>query len=175
MKARYFNSIMPRLNEDWSARNLGMEVQYFGPDLINEERNTIVEVKFTLIGKKCGADKYPINWIVDKNQLSYCNGHDAYWALGTYSLDRLIKKIRKEDTIKLEKMVLGRELWIVPWEFMGKYTPNFTSGETKISQWEAYLMYPKLKDIPKPIKTYHVEKGLIHLTEGVNQEHFNLI
>jgi len=35
MNARKFNNIMPKVNEAWAAKVLGMELKPTGPDLIN--------------------------------------------------------------------------------------------------------------------------------------------
>jgi len=58
---------------------------------------------------------------------------------------------------------------------MKQYPSHETSGETELSKWENIFRYPKLKDVPETIKTYPVKKGLVHLTEGVNQNDFTFL
>ena len=54
--------------------------------------------------------------------------------------------------------------------------PGETRIETKgslvpeVDEWHNVLVYPKLKDLPDVIKSFEVERGKIHFTEGMNFE-----
>ena len=174
MKPRYFNSVMPRYNEIWVGKVLDAEVNSLnGPDIIGKDFD--VEVKFTLVGDQCNAQKYPRTWTVFEHQLNYPNGKKMYWGFGTYSLSKPVKEIRNHEFKKIEEIVLNRELWIVPWNFINQYEPHITKGQTQQSNWINILRYPKLKDIPKIIRTSKVKNGKIHLTEGVKLELFDYL
>jgi len=171
MKPRTFNSIFPALNHKWAARALGMEINpHNGPDLIDD--NKIVECKFTLIDSK---GIYPKAWTVLEYQLKYANVVKGYWGLGKYWLDRPISEIKTKNQGNLETMVLRREIYIVAWNWMHQYPAYRTKGKTKISEWNHVLRYPKLKDVPRSIRNHKVEKGMVHLTEGVSNEDFEIL
>ena len=96
MKARIFNSVMPRLNEIWAGQVLGMEVNFQkGPDLIDDLK--VVELKFCLTGKVCGAEKYPKDWTVLEYQMGYNEKILAFWGLGLYEIKRPVSEIKSED------------------------------------------------------------------------------
>jgi len=170
MKARYFNSIMPAVNHQWAAEVLGMEINSRkGPDLISDNFN--MELKFSLTGKECLAEKYHIAWTVMEHQTNYhSNGKEHFWGFGAYSLVKPVSKIRAKDN--LESCVLERELWIVLWNFIDRYEKHDTRGKSKTTgvEWHNVLVYPKLKDLPDVIKSFEVERGKIHFTEGMNFE-----
>ena len=90
---------MPRIHETWAARVLGMELNPSGPDLIDAKK--AMEVKFTLVGSECKADKYPKAWTVIEYQMDYSNGRNIYWGLGTYELDMPVSKIKTKNPNKL--------------------------------------------------------------------------
>ena len=79
MDARIFNSkIMPLVNGNWSAKVLGMELNpNGGPDLVDDSK--VIEIKFRLVGKKCGAESYPLSWNVEEHQMEYNEGTDGFW------------------------------------------------------------------------------------------------
>ena len=174
MKARKFNSIMPRLNEIWAGQVLGMDVNpQKGPDLIDGSK--IVEIKFFLTGRECGAEEYPKDWTVLEYQMGYNGKIPAFWGLGMYEMNKPVSEIRSEDLEELEAMALKRVLWVVPWSWMKQFPPYKTKGETEISSWDNTLRYPKLKFIPRTTKTYRVRKGVVHLTKGVNPGYFSTL
>jgi len=174
MKARIFNNLMPFINESWAAEVIGAELnRNNGPDLVSN--NYVMEVKFALINNDHTKKKYPLSWTVFEYQLDYNKEKDAYWGLGTYKLNKPVSKIRTENPDRLDELVLSRELWIIPFGWMKQYPSHETSGETELSKWENIFRYPKLKDVPETIKTYPVKKGLVHLTEGVNQNDFTFL
>ncbi|MEK6830092.1 MAG: hypothetical protein AABY15_08310 [Nanoarchaeota archaeon] len=170
MKSRRFNGFIPRVNENWVAKVLGMELNGKGPDLFND--NCEVEVKFSL---KDGKGKYHLCWTVLEYQMVYPQEHpgkNIYWALGLYKLNRTVSSIGRNEVPNLENFVMNRELWMIPWEWMNQFSPSRTSGKSKHSEWDIELRYPKVKDLPLVVKTYKVPKGIIHLTEGINPEDF---
>lgn len=173
MEARYFNSIMPKFNELWVGRVLNADVNFFnGPDIIGNDFD--MEVKFTLVGEQCNAQKYPKTWTILEHQLNYLNRKEIYWGFGTYSLAKPVSKIRTSDLKNLEQFVKRRELWITPWNFIDMYEKHDTRGKSKITgiEWRNILIYPKLKDLPPVMENFEVDKGKIHLTKGVNLELF---
>lgn len=175
MNHRKFNGkVMPKVNEVWAARVLGMDLNNnHGIDLIDDSKG--VEVKFRLIGGECGAEKYPQIWTILEHQMGYGEGMDSFWGLGNYRLNKPVEKIVSEVPIVLERMVLERTLWIVRWDWMLQFSPSDTKGETRNSSWENTFRYPKMKDVPPVTKTYKVEKGLVHLTEGVDPLYFSFL
>ncbi len=180
--ARRFNSVMPGLNEEWAAEVLGMRVNsHNGVDLISEDGRLGVEVKFTLVGKKSDAEKYPHAWTVLEHQMNFAQERRAYWGLGTYELKNPVRTIELdfkdlEGTRKrLERLVLRRNLWIVSWGWMERYNPSETSGRTAISEWQNTFRYPKLKDLPETVSCFDVKKGRVNLTHGVRAEDFSYL
>jgi len=171
MKARRFNNVMPYVNELWAAQVLGMQVNsHHGPDIIDDKKNC--EVKFSFLDRK---GKYPVSWTVLEYQMDYNNGKPCYWALGTYRLRLPVKKIKTENTEELERLVTQRELFVVTWDWMHQYPAHAVSGFTRKSgHWHNIFRYPKFKDLPKTTHAYEVDKGLVHLTEGVSEEDFNI-
>ena len=170
MKARHFNAVMHIVHETWAAKVLNLQVNpQDGPDLIAADK--ILELKFTLRTKK---GNYPLAWTVLEYQMRYRNWKAGYWGLGVYALSTDIQRIRTVSPRILEKMVGKRELYIVPWDWMNQFPPHQTQGKTKRSEWNNVLRYPKLKYVPPVINTYEVEKGLVHITEGVPLDTFEI-
>ena len=174
MKARTYNSIAPIIHEKWVANVLGMKKNpNKGPDLIDNKK--FLEVKFCLIKPKDNKKEYPTAWTILDHQLEYADiwAMPGFWLLGFYELDRAVKKVRTYDLQELEEMVLQREAYIIKWSWMNQYAPHRCRGKTNFSQWDNTFLYPKFKDIPKITKTMQMEKGLVHLTEGVPDYFFN--
>ena len=57
---------------------------------------------------------------------------------------------------------------------MYQFPSSHTKGQTEISEWDHYLRYPKFKLLPKTTKTIEVEKGLVFLSQGVNESNFQI-
>lgn len=170
MKARKFNSIMPRVNEVWAAKVLNMELNgTFGPDLVDDKK--IVEVKFFLVDLE---EKYSKAWTVLEHQMNYGSNKQAFWALGSYRLSSPVSSIRTGSIDSLENLVQERELYIVSWNWMNQYIPSNTRGRTERSAWENTFRYPKLRDVPPVRKTFSVEKGKVHLTDDAQETLFNI-
>ena len=171
MEARTFNSVMGRVNEEWTAKVLGMKTNpSFGPDLIGDDK--VVEVKFNLVNPSKYSHR---SWRVLEHEMNYANNRvEGYWALGFYSLDRLISKIQSKNKVQLEKRVLSREMYIVVWDWMNQFNSYHHQGKTDISEWDHYIRFPKFSKLPKVIESKEVTKGAIHFTEGVNSKRFNV-
>lgn len=169
MDRRTFNSLMHYNNETWAAKALKMDVNPSrGPDLTDSEK--IVEVKFRLV--KRGTPAY-LYWTAFKYQKKYGENREAYWALGTYMLDREIEIIPNSTTIQeLENRVKTRELFIVKWDWMNQFPEYPEHGETNKSKWNHTLIFPKGKLLPRIEKTYEVSGGKINFTQGVDSERF---
>jgi len=174
--ARKFNSIMPIVNETWASNVLNVpRNSERGPDLIDNGK--FVEIKFFLIKPKDnGAMNYPRAWTVLEHQTEYSEYWNGvgFWGLGTYELKCPVSEIETEDHAKLEGLVKKRELYIVKWDWINQYSTSNCSGKTYTSKWKNQFRYPKLKDIPKTEQTYKVKKGLVHLTQGVEDYLFNI-
>jgi hypothetical protein len=166
MKHRRFNAIMPYVNEAWGARVLGMD-HNFGKGIDLKGEKCDIEIKFTLLDS---AGKYPYSWTVQNHQLKYGAKKRAYWGLGTYKLSVDVSSIRTTDEQRLEELVIERELWLIPWDWMKQYKPNKVTGHTDHSSWKNVFRYPKFNMLPKTTQTAHVEKGIVHITSGVNPE-----
>ena len=138
-----------------------------GPDIIS--KNKIMEVKFDLVSN---SKTYYSSWTVFEYQMNYNNGKTGYWGLGRYWLSEDINRIKTVNLANLERMVEKRELFVVPWDWMYQFPPHYTKGKTDNSEWENTLRYPKLKYVPPTIASYEVEKGIVHLTEGVSKNAF---
>lgn len=165
MDRRTFNSLMHYNNETWAARALRMNVNPSkGPDLIDSQK--VVEVKFRLIKQNTPSYLY---WTAFEYQKKYGENKEAYWALGTYILDREIELIPNSTIIQeLEKTVKHRELFLVKWDWMNQFTTYREKGETKQSKWDHILIFPKGKLLPKTEETYEVAGGKINITCGVD-------
>ena len=169
MENRKFNSLMPKYNELWAAKILGMKVNPdYGPDLIDGEK--AVEIKFRLIY----PEKYSYKgWKALGYQLDYKKDFpEIYWGLGFYKIDKKVEEINLEEVN--EGRILERELYIVEWDWMNQFPLHHQSGKTEISEWDHYLIYPKFNLLPRLIDGYDVEGGKLFFTEGTKPEHFQI-
>jgi hypothetical protein len=170
MKGRKFNSLMPKYNENWSAKILGMEVNSSaGPDLIDNEK--AVEIKFRLLHQ----DRYTYKgWTALGYQLDYKKDYtEIYWGFGFYRIDKEVNEIKSEEEINDER-ILSRELYIVKWDWMNQFPLYHQSGKTEISEWDHQLLYPKFKLLPRIIYECNLEYGKLFFTEGVNPKRFDI-
>jgi len=169
MLARRFNSIMPFVNQNWASKVLGMQINpHKGPDLISDDK--IVEVKFTIIRPR---DYNYISWRVLRHQLEYYKERGtAYWALGTYRMDRMISEVQTTDLSKLEEMVTNRVLTIVQWDWMSQFKFYRETGKTRISEWDNSIAFAKESLLPPGKKRYRAHKGEVIFTEGTNPDDF---
>jgi len=173
MEERRFNARMTCVHETYAARVLGMQRNLSpGIDLLNNRAR--VEVKSRLL-----RPGYPKKWVVQDHQLAYpenSNVKPFYWSLGFYTLDRPVTAIpgNLKNPERLESMVTERVLHLVPWNWMEQYPPHETSGQTEMSKWDLVLRYSQYNKIPEIIHTFQGEKGLIHLTKGVDPDHFDI-
>jgi hypothetical protein len=168
--ARRFNSgPVPRLNEEWTARVLGMQRNpHPGPDLISEDK--IVEVKFTLARNS----KNYFKWNVLEHQLNYSSqAPNAFWAFGFYDLQIPVQKVKTKDPEELESLIPRREVYIVQWDWIHQFQSKKYRGKTQNSIWDYQLKTALFNKFPTTIQTREVEKGLVHLTEGVYEEIFH--
>ena len=169
MDSRRFNSLMPRLNEEWAANVLNMSRNKGnGPDLIDDEK--IVEVKFTLYPNKKDYKK----WNILEHQMHYPENTEkiGFWGAGIYSLSKPISEIRGISLSELEKLVISRTIQIIPWEWAEQFSPHETRGKTEKTQWEWTFRYTKGKFLPKVVEELSVDGGIIYFSEGVNPELF---
>ena len=176
MKARTFNGMMFCYNHDWAANVLNMTTNHPGPDLIDDSK--LIELKFFLKNPKPHPKvedyKNKKKWTANDNQLKYPNDWErkGYWGMGFYELSKPIISIRN-NTINLEQYILSRELFIIHWDWMYQFKKYHTSGIRKDgSPWDDYLRYPNKDLIPKTEKLYIVDRGIIHITNGVDQKGF---
>jgi len=47
-------------------------------------------------------------------------------------------------------------------------------GKTRLSEWDHWIRFPKYRFLPRVIESYEVEKGIVHLTEGVDSKLFTV-
>lgn len=170
MKGRKFNSLMPKYNEDWSAKILGMKVNSSaGPDLIDDEK--AVEVKFNLIPNEGYSYK---GWKALGHQIIYNETYkEIYWGLGFYRINSRIKEISSREEIN-ESIVLERELYLIEWDWINQFPLYHQKGRTEKSEWDHYISFPKFSLIPQVIEKYNVEGGKLFFTQGVNPKRFDL-
>jgi len=84
----------------------------------------------------------------------------------TYNLKISPSRIRTENPMCLEKMVQFREGYLVNW--------NWVLGlEVHKGKYRSYR-YPHFDILPVISKSYKVEKGIVHLTQGVLQDIFKI-
>ena len=168
MDARKFNAIMPSVNEEWLARILNMRVNpNSGPDLIDDYK--FVEVKFRLEG----IDRV-YGWTVQDHQLRYAGCAIRYWALGTYALSNPVSNIRTTNHSKLEGQVSSRGIWIVRYDWMRQFKRSVCTGTGNDGvAWRNVFRYSKKSKLPKTCLSVEIEKGVIHLTEGVDRKDFS--
>lgn len=172
--ARAFNSVMHLVNEKWVAKVLGMQVNpHKGPDVIDSRK--VLEVKFKLI--------YPyythVSWKSLGHQIKYNHqaqrkGKTAYWALGKYWLTKAVEDIHTSNHDELEALVEKREIYLVEWDWMSQFRAYHHQGKTPLSEWNHKIRFAKASPLPQVIQTYHVEGGLVRLTEGIQLEDFSL-
>jgi len=123
MNPRYFNSIMPRVHEEWVANVLKMEWNRGnGPDLIDEKK--IVEVKSCLFPNK----KNYMKWNILEHQMNYpeIENKPGFWAAMNYSISKPVSQINVKNRFELEKLVLERTLHILPWAWARQFKPHET-------------------------------------------------
>ncbi len=171
MNHRRFNSIMAPINSLWAAEVLRVNVNpNNGADLTDYEKN--IELKFKLIHK----NKYThISWRVLEHQLSYSkNDKLSLWGLGKYILKKPISEMSEKDEDELENLVIERELYLVEWNWMNQFQSYEQNRKTDISKWHNIIRFPKFSKLPKTIKSFKVNKGLLHFTEGTSFDIFNL-
>lgn len=158
-------------NETWAAQVLNMQVNpQKGPDLIDEHK--VAEVKFCLVY----PDRYKHkSWKTLGHQLAYnTKEKPAFWALGFYQLLKPIAQIRTKDPKELEELVPERKLYIVEWNWANQFPCRKQEGQTERSQWENHIGSPKFRLLPRTIREYNVQKGIVYITEGVSPEVFNI-
>jgi len=173
MNHRTFNSVMHFANEKWAAEVLNMNVNpEKGPDLVDGKK--VVECKFTLVH----PGRYThLCWRVLGYQADYDNeagkeGKKAYWAFGTYALDRPLSSVQTKNLEKLEHMVQERTLMIARWDWIKQFPAYHESGKTELSEWDHEIIFPKGRLLPETTRQYNVSKGNVYLTEGVNPGDF---
>ena len=172
-RARKFNSIMHYVNESWAARVLGMQVNpQQGIDLLGKKAD--VETKFCM---QIPGSYVHMSWRVLEYQMKYKRvsaqaGKPALWGLAKYWLSVPVQEIRTQNQEELESLVSRRELYLVPWGWMNQFPAYHQSGKTQMSEWNHKIRFPKARLLPEIQRTYKVEKGLVHLTTGVNPSYF---
>jgi len=159
---------MHPLNELWAAEALEMSRNPGqGIDLLGNSYD--IEVKFNL-RKTVYVHK---SWRVLGHEVGWGKTDKlCFWALGFYRLNAEVRSIRFNSQAELEKKVLERELFIVPWGWIDRYPVYHHKGETDISKWDHDILFPKYKDLPETIYTYPVKNGVVHLTKGVKKSLF---
>lgn len=99
-------------------------------------------------------------------------GLPLYCALGSYELSVPIEKIGRSDLCALEAFVSRREFWIVPWD----WTLHFPIKKGKHHNYRNLRKNPiassGIPPMPEVIFTKGINKGLLHLTKGVQEKHF---
>lgn len=154
-----------------AAEITGMVVNtHPGPDIIAEDKSA--EVKFKMIY----PDKYThICWRVLEHQLHYGKKWpDFYWALGTYQLDRSVRKIRSANLSLLESYVLQRTLGFVKYDWMLQFPSYRQQGRTETSEWDNTLRFAKARLLPPITEIWNVDKGVVYFTEGVDSKKFEI-
>jgi hypothetical protein len=145
MDARRFINFMPYYHHEWAAAALGMEhnTGNSGPDLTyndGEGDRCCVELKWALVPEIPVEAKYPKAWTVDEGQIDYPKTYGkGYWGVGLYTLDRPVRDITDEDLGSLDDLVTSRELWLIRWNWIDKYSPSSVSGKTQKSEWSTQL------------------------------------
>ncbi len=143
-----------------------------GPDLCDGKK--WLEVKFNLCEQGSRSGEY-VSWTAREDQINYAKDYSPiFWALGTYRLNGMVKKVRTTDHRLLEKMVTERELWIVQYDWAKQF--RLRPGKSEYGHTYAFLIpWPiraKTSPIPRTIKTRKVDGGKIHFTEGVDLKLF---
>lgn len=170
MDSRYFNSIMPKVNETWAAKVLKMKLNlHNGPDLIDDLK--IAEVKSCLFPNKGNYSK----WNILEHQTEYpkIEKKEGFWIAINYYLEKPVSKIKTINRIDLEKLVNNRTMYVLPWTWIEQFPPHETSGETKLSKWKWTFRYSNGNHLPKEIEELKVEKGIIKFLEGTNLKYFD--
>ena len=150
MDSRLFNALFKEVNNNWAANVLGMQVSNFGPDLADDRK--FVEAKFGL--KRS-------NWTLVGKQKDYHlenPNKEGFILLSIYELTKPISKIKKDELN--ESLVIGRFAYLLPWHL----TIPLVIGSGRVDSYK----YPDKIAFPRVTKSYEVEKGVLHLTEGVN-------
>ncbi len=170
--ARAFNSIMPLVNEKWASKVLGVPLNLGnGPDLVDQGK--IIEIKFKLMLQN---EYTHICWRILGHQRKYLHTEKkAYWGLGQYWMSKPVSEIKTKNLKELEQLVLRREMYIVDWNWVNQFPSYFQEGQTDKSQWSNELIFAKARLLPPVKATYEVSGGLVHLTDGIDEQSFGNI
>lgn len=153
------------LNELWVANVLRMDVNPRSSGIDLSDKRKDVEVKFT---RQREGECIHKSWRVLGHELEFAkSGRPSFWALGFYFLNEEIKNIHVKTQLALEKKVVMREVFVLPWKWMYQYPTYHHVGQTRKSKWDHWLIFCKYKDFPRTTSTYSVKGGKVNLTWGV--------
>lgn len=127
-----------------------------GPDL--EDDIKLVEVKFGLS---------PTNWTLHGKQVYYKQKDKPIFLLaGLYVSRKEIKDIKTKNLNILESYIISRESFLFSWEWVEQFPiRKMASNDYK------YIDFNKR---PSITASYEVEKGRVHITEGVPVDLFKI-
>src|SRR3989344_6887544 len=154
MDPKVFTTKIDQCHRRWLERELGVaKAEYNGIDHLNEF--FAIELKAKLKTKK-----YSINFAVNADQVDdfveRYPGREFYWAFMTYTFAKTVKETKIKEN--LEKLVLKREVWSLPWEWIFQ----FPISNPQHSGPFRYVPIKAFSNIDA-ITTFKAEKGTIHV------------
>lgn len=171
MYSKRYSDAIGDVGEIWAAKVLGMKNNpHPGIDLIDERKG--VEIGVTI--KNPGEYKNRSWRKLERDVRFGENGKPSFWGFALYSLPVKISELRERTTqLELERKVTRWSLFILSWGWIYQFQSYHHKGETRNSKWDHWLRFPKFKYMPPVKVSYQVEKGVVHLTEGVPIELFD--
>ena len=172
-RARRVNPPLSTLNHLWAESVLGIPYKSGrGCDLYDPERSIGVEIKFS----KVEENKNDITWTVNREQLNYIHQcRYFFWGCGIHHPVQPVSTMFRLTSTVLERKISFRELYLVEPEWVKRtVTFRLTEGKSRTREWSSYLGNASFAKLPQVISSYRVRKGIVHFTEGVPKEKFNV-
>lgn len=171
--ARRINTPLSILHHFWVEKVTGISCRTGdGLDLYDPTRSIGLEVKFS----KAEDDFSSISWTVNRHQLDYAfQCKDFFWACGIHYPIKPIHSLANLNSEILERNISFRELYIVRSSWVPQtVTFRLTQGKSKTKEWSSYLGYAYFNNLPPVISSHKVRKGVVYITEGVDERKFNI-
>ena len=154
MVPRRFTTKIEQCHRKWLGEALDLPLTgHNGIDYCNDF--FAIELK-----SKLKAKGYSINFAVNHDQEKYFPKQnpkrDLYWAFMSYTFSKSVLEVKEKD--KLEELVLAREVWCLPWEWISKF-PVYSPTKS------GHFRYIPIKQIAnkEEMTSFSVKKGNIHV------------
>ncbi len=114
--------------------------------------------------------------MVNREQLDYvhqCNY--LFWGCGIHSPSQPISTMSRMTSKMLERKISFRELYLVEPNLVERTVEfRLIKGISRTKEQSSYLGYASFAKLPPVVCPYKVRKGIVHFTEGVQEDIFNI-